>query len=337
MTSSMRIAVTGGAGYIGSHTSVALLEAGHEVLILDSFANAEEDVPDRIAGIAGQGAHVERLDILDGPALGRALAAFKPEAVIHFAGLKAVGEAMENPLQYYWVNVAGSLSLFREMGEIPCNRLVFSSSATVYGDPEVVPIPEGHPLAPTNPYGQSKRMVEQIVEDWGRANPALAAVNLRYFNPAGAHPSARIGEAPQGVPNNLMPYLTQVAVGWRKKLAVFGDDYDTPDGTGVSDYIHVVDLAEAHLAALALTGTGAGVHAINVGTGQGYSVLEMIRAFEAASGKEIPFVITGRRPGDIAASLADPSLAAERLDWCATRGLDEMCRDAWAWQRGRNR
>lgn len=333
----MKIAVTGGAGYIGSHTTLALLEAGHEVLILDSFANAEDDVPERVAGIAGRAPHVETVDILDGPALGRAMAAFQPEAVIHFAGLKAVGEAMEDPLEYYRVNVAGSVCLMQEMAKISCNRLVFSSSATVYGDPDVVPIPEDHPLRPTNPYGQSKRMVEQIIEDWGRANSDVAAVNLRYFNPAGAHPSARIGEAPQGVPNNLMPYLTQVAIGWRDKLSVFGDDYDTPDGTGVRDYIHVVDLAEAHLAALDLTGTGAGVHAINVGTGQGYSVLEMIRAFEAASGKEIPYEITARRPGDIAASLADPALATDRLNWRASRDLDEMCRDAWAWQRGRNR
>jgi UDP-glucose 4-epimerase len=302
----MKIAVTGGAGYIGSHTTLALLDAGHEVLILDSFANAEDDVPERVAAIAGRAPEVEKVDILDGPGLGRAMSAFQPEAVIHFAGLKAVGEAMEDPLEYYRVNVSGSVCLMQEMAKIVCNRLVFSSSATVYGDPDVVPIPEDHPLRPTNPYGQSKRMVEQIIEDWGRANSDVAAVNLRYFNPAGAHPSARIGEAPQGVPNNLMPYLTQVAVGWRDKLSVFGDDYDTPDGTGVRDYIHVVDLAEAHLAALDLTGTGAGVHAINVGTGQGYSVLEMIRAFEAASGKEIPYEITARRPGDIAASLADP-------------------------------
>jgi UDP-glucose 4-epimerase len=248
-----------------------------------------------------------------------------------------VGEAVAQPLDYYRTNVTGSLTLFREMADAGCNRLVFSSSATVYGDPVQVPIPEDHPLGPTNPYGQSKRMVEQIIEDWGRANTALAAVNLRYFNPVGAHPSARLGEAPQGVPNNLMPFVAQVASGWREKLSVFGDDYDTPDGTGVRDYIHVIDLAAAHLAALELTARGAGVHAINVGTGQGYSVLEMIRAFEAASGREIPFVITGRRPGDIATSLADPSRARDQLGWEARLGLDEMCRDAWAWQRGRNR
>ncbi len=333
----MRVAVTGGAGYIGSHTVVALLEAGHEVLILDSFVNAERDVPDRIAAIAGRAAEVEELDITTPGVLTAPFKRFQPEATIHFAGLKAVGEAMSEPLEYYRVNVAGSLALFAEMTEIGCNRLVFSSSATVYGDPDQVPIPEDHPLRPTNPYGQSKRMVEQIVEDWGRAQDTLAAVNLRYFNPVGAHGSAMIGEAPDGVPNNLMPYISQVAVGWREKLSVFGNDYPTPDGTGVRDYIHVLDLAAAHLAALGLTVRETGVHAINVGTGQGYSVLEMIRAFEAASGKPVPYVITDRRPGDVATSLADPTRAADRLGWQATRDLDAMCQDTWAWQRRRNR
>ena len=333
----MRITVTGGAGYIGSHTTVALLDEGHEVLILDNFTNAEHDVPDRVAAIAGQGAKVVEADITDPASYRRQLAAFSPDAVIHFAGLKAVGEAGDIPLEYYRVNVAGSVTLFREMDAIGCSRLVFSSSATVYGDPDQVPIPEDHPLRPTNPYGHSKRMVEQIVEDWGRANPALAAVNLRYFNPVGAHPSARIGEAPQGVPNNLMPYVAQVAAGWRDELSVFGDDYDTPDGTGVRDYIHVMDLAAAHLAALGLTGQGPGVQAINVGTGRGYSVLEMIGAFETASGRDIPYVITDRRPGDIATSLADPARAEARMGWRATRDLQDMCDDAWAWQRGRNR
>ena len=333
----MRIAVTGGAGYIGSHTTLALLEAGHEVLILDSFVNAEDDVPDRVAEIAGEAATVVRCDITDGPGLGAALGAFRPEAVIHFAGLKAVGEAVEDPLEYYRVNVAGSVTLFQELAKIACNRVVFSSSATVYGDPDQVPIPETHALRPTNPYGHSKRMVEQVLEDWGVANPALAAINLRYFNPVGAHTSARLGEAPQGRPNNLMPFVTQVAVGWRDQLSVFGDDYDTPDGTGVRDYIHVMDLAAAHLAALGLTGEGPGVQAINVGTGQGYSVMEMIRAFEAASGKDVPFVITDRRPGDIGTSVANPDKAKSLMGWQATRNLDDMCRDAWAWQRGRNR
>lgn len=333
----MRIAVTGGAGYIGSHTVTLLLEAGHEVLILDSFLNSERDVPERVAAIAGRGAEIVEADITDGAAIGRALSAFKPEALIHFAGLKAVGEANEIPLEYYRVNVAGSLTLFEKMQEAGCARLVFSSSATVYGDPDRVPIPEDHPLRPTNPYGHSKRMIEQVVEDWGRAWDQLAAVNLRYFNPVGAHPSARIGEAPQGVPNNLMPYVSQVAAGWRDELSVFGDDYDTPDGTGVRDYIHVMDLAAAHLAALGLTGEGPGVHAVNVGTGRGYSVLEMIRAFEEVSGNAVPYKVTARRPGDIATSLADPTLAAERMGWRAEKGLMDMCQDAWRWQRGRNR
>ena len=333
----MRITVTGGVGYIGSHTVVELLDAGHAVLILDNFANAERDVPDRIAAIAGRGADVHEADITDPASYRRELASFSPDSVIHFAGLKAVGEAGEVPLEYYRVNVAGSVKLFQEMDAIGCSRLVFSSSATVYGDPDQVPVSEDHPLRPTNPYAHSKRMVEQIVEDWGRANPTLAAVNLRYFNPVGAHSSARIGEAPQGVPNNLMPYVAQVAAGWREQLSVFGDDYDTPDGTGVRDYIHVMDLAAAHLAALDLTAGVPGVQPINIGTGRGYSVLEMIRAFEAASGQTIPYVVTDRRPGDVASSLADPTLAEARMGWKATRDLQVMCDDAWAWQRRWNR
>ena len=333
----MRIAVTGGAGYIGSHTTVALLEAGHEVLILDSFANADRDVPERIAAIAGRAADVGVLDITDGPALRHAITGFAPDAVIHFAGLKAVAEAVSDPLEYYRVNLGGSVSLFQAMAASGCNRLVFSSSATVYGDPDRVPIPEDHPLVPANPYGRSKLAVEQVIADWGAANPALAAVSLRYFNPVGAHPSTRIGESPRGTPNNLMPYVAQVAMGWRPQLSVFGGDYDTPDGTGVRDYIHVMDLAQAHLAALELTAQGPGVDAINVGTGRGSSVLEMVRAFEAASGRDIPYVITNRRPGDVATSLADPSRAADRMNWRAERDLDDMCRDAWAWQRTRNR
>ena len=332
----MRIVVTGGAGYIGSHTTVALLEDGHEVLILDNFVNSAEDVPDRVASIAGQTPQVINCDITDPAALSAALGSFRPEAVIHFAGLKAVGEAMEMPLEYYRVNVAGSIALLQAMEQNACNRLVFSSSATVYGDPEQVPIPETHPLRPTNPYGQSKRMVEQIIEDWGQANAQVSAVNLRYFNPVGAHPSALIGEAPEGIPNNLMPYVAQVAQGRRDRLSVFGNDYPTPDGTGVRDYVHVVDLANAHLAALALTGTETGVHMINVGTGQGYSVLDMVHAFEAASGRKVPYEITDRRPGDVATSLADPSFAKTRMGWTAERSLDDMCRDAWAWQKGRN-
>jgi UDP-glucose 4-epimerase len=328
----MRVALTGGAGYIGSHTAVELLGAGHDVLILDNFANAAADVPDRIAEIAGRVPEVARIDITDACGLTRALRDHAPEAVVHFAGLKAVGEAVAMPLDYYRVNVAGSLTLLRAMEETGCLRLVFSSSATVYGDPDAVPIPESHALRPTNPYGHSKRMVEQMIEDWGQANPAVSAINLRYFNPVGAHASALIGEAPEGVPNNLMPFIAQVAAGTRPALSIFGNDYDTPDGTGVRDYIHVVDLAEAHLAALDLTGRARGVEAINVGTGRGYSVLEMVRAFEAGSGRPVPCRMAPRRPGDVAVSLADPSRAAERLGWRASRDLDAMCRDVWAWQ-----
>lgn len=328
----MRVAVTGGAGYIGSHTVVCLLQAGHEVLILDSFLNAAPDVPDRIAGIAGHQPVVLRLDVTDAAALAPALAAFRPNAALHFAGLKAVGDAVADPLEYYRVNVGGSLTLMRALEQAGCHRLVFSSSATVYGEPDLVPTPEDHPLRPANPYGHSKRMVEQMINDWGVANPAVAAVNLRYFNPVGAHASAQIGEAPEGTPNNLMPYVAQVAAGLRPALSVFGDDYKTPDGTGVRDYIHVVDLAEAHLAALELTCKGPGTDTINVGTGRGYSVLEMVQAFEAASGKAVPYQIVARRPGDVAIYLADPTRAADRLGWSASRDLDAMCRDAWAWQ-----
>lgn len=328
----MRITVTGGAGYIGSHTTVSLLEAGHDVLILDNFTNAERDVPDRIAAIAGRATEVEEIDITDASAVMGALRRFRPEAVIHFAGLKAVGEAVSLPLEYYRVNVAGSLTLFQAMEVVDCCRLVFSSSATVYGEPNHVPIPEDHPLQPTNPYGHSKRIAEQLIEDWGHAWNQLAAVNLRYFNPVGAHPSARIGEAPRGAPSNLMPFVAQVAAGLRDRIAVFGNDYNTSDGTGVRDYIHVMDLAAAHLAALDLTETASGVHAINVGTGKGYSVLEIIKTFQEVSGRKVPFVITTRRPGDVAISLADPARAARHMGWRATRGLEEMCKDAWAWQ-----
>jgi len=328
----MRIAVTGGAGYIGSHTVVELLQAGHEVLILDSFINAAADVPDRVTAIAGQAPAVMRVDVTDAPALTAAIADFAPDAVLHFAGLKAVGDAVANPLEYYRVNVGGSLTLLRAMETAGCHRLVFSSSATVYGDPDQVPVPEDHPLRPASPYGHSKRMVEQMIEDWGVSNPCVAAVNLRYFNPVGAHPSAQIGEAPEGTPNNLMPYVAQVAAGQRSHLSVFGNDYDTPDGTGVRDYIHVVDLAEAHIAALDLTVRQNGVQTINVGTGRGYSVLDMVRAFEAASGRPVPYKIAPRRAGDVAEYFADPSRAAERLGWTASRDLDAMCRDAWAWQ-----
>lgn len=328
----MRVATTGGAGFIGSHTAVCLLDAHHDVLILDTFENAAADVPDRIAGITGKTPHVARVDVTDRKALAKALTAFKPDAVIHFAGLKAVGDAVADPLEYYRVNVGGSLTLMHAMEAVGCHRLVFSSSATVYGEPETVPTPEDHILSPANPYGHSKRMVEQMIIDWGVANPDVAAINLRYFNPVGAHPSAQIGEASSGTPNNLMPYIVQVAAGQRDALSVFGDDYKTPDGTGVRDYIHVVDLAEAHLAALDMTGQGPGTDTLNIGTGQGYSVLDMIEAFTRVTGQPVPYQITSRRPGDVAIYLADPARATERMGWRATRDLDAMCRDAWAWQ-----
>ena len=328
----MRVAVTGGAGYIGSHTVVELLSSGHEVLIIDNFANAAADVPARIEAITGTPPNVVRVDITNWEALTSALVKFSPDAVLHFAGLKAVGESVATPLEYYRVNVAGSLLLIQAMVKAGCRRLVFSSSALVYGDPDYVPIPENHPLLPTNPYGHSKRMVEQIIEDWCAADPAVSAVNLRYFNPVGAHESAKIGEAPRGVPNNLMPYVAQVARGERSHVSVLGNDYDTPDGTGVRDYIHVVDLAQAHLAALKMTSGETGAQTFNVGTGRGYSVLEMIHSFQTASGREIPYQIVQRRDGDVATLIADPALCTNRLKWTATRDLDIMCRDAWAWQ-----
>ena len=328
----MRIAITGGAGYIGSHAVVELQQAGHDVLILDNFQNAADDVPERIACITGMRPEIARLDITDQMTVTKTLTSFKPDAVIHFAGLKAVGDAVADPLEYYRVNVGGSLALMEAMEAAGCTRLVFSSSATVYGEPEIVPTAEDHPLRPANPYGHSKRMVEQMINDWGAANGQVAGINLRYFNPVGAHASAMIGEAPQGVPNNLIPYVVQVAAGTRAQLSVFGDDYKTPDGTGVRDYIHVVDLAEAHLAALELALQGPGTETINVGTGRGYSVLEMIETFTQVTGKDVPYQIVPRRPGDVAIYLADPTRAADRLGWRATRNLEDMCRDAWAWQ-----
>jgi UDP-glucose 4-epimerase len=328
----MRIAVTGGAGYIGSHTCTLLLAAGHDVLIIDNFNNSKSDVLDRIEKVAGVRPRINQTDITQADALSAVFSDYRPDAVLHFAGLKAVGEAVENPLEYYRVNVGGSVSLFQAMENVGCNKIVFSSSATVYGDPDQVPIVENHPLRPTNPYGQSKRYVEKILEDWGQANSNLAAVNLRYFNPFGAHPTALLGENPQGIPNNLMPYVAQVATGQAAELLVFGDDYDTPDGTGVRDYIHVMDLAAAHLKALDLTVRKAGVKAINVGTGDGYSVMQMINAFKRASNREIPYRVVDRRPGDIAECVADPSFAFELLGWKSELGLERMCADAWSYQ-----
>ncbi len=326
------ILVTGGLGYIGSHTAVELLAAGHDVFIVDNLSNSKASVLDRIAAIAGRRPGFARADIRDRAALGELFAARRIDAVIHFAGLKAVGESVARPLAYYDNNVGGSLALFETMAEAGVRRLVFSSSATVYGDPQSVPIREDFPLSATNPYGRSKLIVEEVLRDLARAAPDWRIALLRYFNPVGAHASGLIGEDPSGIPNNLMPYIAQVAVGRLAQLSIYGSDYPTPDGTGVRDYIHVVDLALGHLAALAALQRDDGVLTVNLGTGRGYSVLEMVRAFAAASGRAVPHVFAARRPGDIAQCYADPALARQRLGWQARRGIDEMCADPWRWQ-----
>jgi len=325
-----KIFVTGGAGYIGSHTCVELLEAGYEVRVYDNLSNASEEALKRVEEITGKSLEFVRGDIRDEALLKEALEG--SDAVIHFAGLKAVGESVAKPLEYYDNNVHGTLCLLRAMDDRGIRRLVFSSSATVYGDPEYLPLTESHPLRTTNPYGQTKLVIEEILRDLYRADPRWAIAILRYFNPVGAHPSGRIGEDPRGIPNNLMPYITQTAVGKLSCLGVFGDDYDTPDGTGVRDYIHVVDLAKGHLKALEKISQIDEVLAVNLGTGRGYSVLDMVKAFEKASGREIPYCIAPRRPGDIAACYADPSYAKKVLGWEASRGIDVMCADAWRWQ-----
>ncbi|MFN4343454.1 MAG: UDP-glucose 4-epimerase GalE [Azonexus sp.] len=330
----MNILVTGGAGYIGSHTCVELLAAGHTVTVFDNFCNSHPESLARVGRIAGREVALVRGDVRDRSALLAALRASRAEAVIHFAGLKAVGESVEQPLAYYDNNVVGTLRLLEAMREGGVRTLVFSSSATVYGDPQRLPLTEDHPLSATNPYGRSKLMVEEILRDAQRADPAWRFGILRYFNPVGAHPSGLIGEDPQGIPNNLMPFVAQVAIGRREYLNVWGNDYDTPDGTGVRDYIHVVDLALGHLAALDYLRGHAGCVAINLGTGRGYSVLEMVAAFSQASGRQVPYRIAPRRPGDIASCYADPALAERLLGWKAERGVEAMCVDAWRWQSG---
>ncbi|MHB8766058.1 MAG: UDP-glucose 4-epimerase GalE [Deferrisomatales bacterium] len=328
----MRVLVTGGAGYIGSHTCVELLAAGHQVVVVDNLSNSKQESLRRVEELAGRGLTFERVDLLDRPALDRVFARHPADAVIHFAGLKAVGESVREPLRYYQNNVAGTAVLCETMAAHGVRDLVFSSSATVYGDPATVPIREDFPTGPTNPYGRSKLMVEQVLTDLQAAEPAWNIALLRYFNPVGAHPSGRIGEDPNGIPNNLMPFITQVAVGKLRELSVFGNDYPTPDGTGVRDYIHVVDLAVGHLRALDRLRQTPGLVTYNLGTGRGYSVLEVVRAFEATSGRPVPYRIAPRRPGDIATCYADPSRAEAELGWKAERGIAEMCRDAWHWQ-----
>lgn len=329
------ILVTGGAGYIGSHTCVELLQAGHEITVFDNFCNSQPESLERVQRITRKRLCVIRGDIRDRAALVTALRESGAQAVIHFAGLKAVGESVQKPLAYYDNNVVGSLCLLEAMGECGVTQLVFSSSATVYGDPQRLPLTEDHPLSATNPYGHTKLTVEQILRDLQRSDASWRIGILRYFNPVGAHTSGLIGEDPQGTPNNLMPFVAQVAVGLRPHLNVFGDDYTTPDGTGVRDYIHVVDLARGHLKALdALGGSTSQTECltVNLGTGTGYSVLEIVRAFEQACSKRVAYTVAHRRPGDIAACYADPSKAATLLGWRAERNLADMCADAWRWQ-----
>jgi len=332
MPDSQRILVTGGTGYIGSHTAVELLAAGHEVFIVDNLCNSKSSVVDRIERIAGRRPGFEQVDIRDRAALERLFASRRFDAVAHFAGLKAVGESMTEPLKYFDNNVSGSIALLEAMIRAGVSKIVFSSSATVYGDPARVPLRENAPLSPTNPYGRTKLMIEQILLSLAASDPRWRVALLRYFNPVGAHSSALIGEDPNGVPDNLMPYITQVAAGTLNELKIFGGDYSTPDGTGVRDYIHVVDLARGHIAALRALKESVDPLICNLGTGRGYSVLEMVRAFEAASARAIPYRVVGRRAGDVAQCYADVALARERLGWEAERGLTEMCADAWRWQ-----
>ena len=326
----MRILLTGGMGFIGSHTAVVLLEAGHHVVLFDNLSNADRSVAERITRIAGRAPVFVEGDIRDRAAMERTLRDEKIDTVIHFAGLKAVGESVAKPLEYYDNNVTGSLRLLEAMRATGVKRLIFSSSSTVYGTPQHLPLTEAEPLGePTNPYGRTKLHIEAMLADACRAYPDLSVVCLRYFNPIGAHPSGLIGEDPNGIPNNLLPYVARVANGRLSALRIFGNDYDTPDGTGVRDFIHVMDLAEGHAAALPYAAEHTGWIAVNLGCGRGYSVLDIVHAFERASGKPVPYEFAPRRDGDIAANWADPSLAFKLFGWKAKYGIDEMCRDSW--------
>lgn len=328
----MAILVTGGAGYIGSHTCVELLDAGYDIIVLDNYGNSVPEALNRVKGITKKGFKTYEVDLLDREQVEMIFRENQIDAVIHFAGLKAVGESVAQPLRYYQNNITGTLILVETMQKYGAKKLVFSSSATVYGLAENVPLTEDNPLGATNPYGWTKLMIEQILRDVYTADPEWGIALLRYFNPIGAHKSGQIGENPNGIPNNLVPYITQVAVGKREALNVFGNDYPTKDGTGVRDYIHVVDLSLGHLKALEKVKAESGVEAYNLGTGNGYSVLEIVKAFEKASGKAIPYKMVDRRPGDIAVSYADPTKAKKELGWSAERGLQEMCEDSWRWQ-----
>jgi UDP-glucose 4-epimerase len=328
----MKVLVTGGAGYIGSHTIVELLNAGHEVCVVDNLCNSSQESLNRVEQITGKKVDFRNVDILDKEALTEVVKGAGFDSVIHFAALKAVGESVSYPLRYYHNNITGTLALCEVMQEQGIKNIVFSSSATVYGDPHTVPITEDFPLQATNPYGRTKLMMEYVLTDLNIADPDFNVALLRYFNPIGAHESGMIGEDPNGIPNNLLPFVAQVAIGRREKVSVFGNDYPTPDGTGVRDYIHVVDLAVGHLRALEKLATSPGVVTCNLGTGMGYSVIDIIKAMEKASGKTIAYEVVDRRPGDIAECYADPAYALQELGWKAERGVEDMCRDAWKWQ-----
>ena len=330
----MKVLLSGGAGYIGSHTAIELRSAGHDVVIVDNFSNSKPEVLRRLEKITGAPFAFHCSDVCDKAAMDKIFAGEKPEAIIHFAGYKAVGESVEKPLEYYRNNLDSTLTLLELMRKYGVHNIVFSSSATVYGAPDSVPINESAAVGRcTNPYGWTKYMIEIILKDACKADPQLSAVLLRYFNPIGAHESGLIGEDPQGIPNNLMPYITQVASGRLEKLHIFGNDYDTPDGTGVRDYIHVVDLARGHVCAIKYAAENKGADVINLGTGKGYSVLEMVKTFSEVSGVNIPYEINARRAGDIAECYADPTKAKEKLGWVAEKNLRDMCRDSWRWQK----
>ena len=337
-----QLLITGGAGFIGSHTCLVLLEAGHNLVVLDNYSNSSPEALRRVAALAGLGSSNPQLTVVEGDvrsaqdlqqAFASGLDGQAIEAVIHFAGLKAVGESVQKPLHYWDVNVAGSCRLLEAMRTHGCRTLVFSSSATLYGFPEQIPIPETAPIRPINPYGHTKAAVEQLLADLVASEPGWRVARLRYFNPVGAHPSGRLGEDPQGIPNNLFPFVSQVAVGRREQLQIYGDDWPTRDGSGVRDYIHVMDLAEGHQATLNhLLSHGPQLLTLNLGSGQGHSVLDVVKAFEQASGRSVAYQLVGRRPGDAAITVADPDQAAQTLGWRTQRGLKEMCRDGWTWQ-----
>ena len=328
----MRVCLTGGAGYIGSHILVGLLHDGHHVLVVDNFENSSPTCPQHVRHLTGRSFEVLEEDICNSPTLSAAFSTFKPDIVIHCAGLKAVGDSQDQPLRYYRTNVEGSISLLEAMDESGCQRIIFSSSATVYGTPHYLPYDEAHPVTPVNVYGRTKAMVEDIISDWAATDPGRSAALLRYFNPVGAHESGEIGEDPKGIPNNLVPYIADVAAGIRAELSVFGNDYDTRDGTGVRDYIHITDLADGHIAAMAYLDNHAGVEVFNLGTGEGSSVLEVVAAFRRVSNQPVPYQIKPRREGDIAQYFANPAKANDLLGWQANRTVDAMCADVWRWR-----